>query len=91
MSKRFARGTCNSNSKNNLLKKNVHQINQGNCMNDKLTPNKKAPDPTEHNSDDWTASRTVKMMLLINLYYYPAAKWYQDINDQTQVKMKLGN
>ncbi|CAH8677895.1 unnamed protein product [Schistosoma rodhaini] len=36
-----------SNSKNNLLKKNVHQINHGSCMDDELTQNKKAPDPNK--------------------------------------------
>ncbi|CAH8656992.1 unnamed protein product [Schistosoma guineensis] len=36
-----------SNSENNLLKKNVHQINHGNCMNDKLTQNKKVSDPNK--------------------------------------------
>ncbi|CAH8679320.1 unnamed protein product [Schistosoma haematobium] len=36
-----------SNSKNNLLKKNVHQINHSNCMNDKLTQNKKSSDPNK--------------------------------------------
>ncbi|CAH8667501.1 unnamed protein product [Schistosoma margrebowiei] len=36
-----------SNSKNNLLKKNVHQIDQGNCMNEKLTQNTKASDQSK--------------------------------------------
>ncbi|CAI2735451.1 unnamed protein product [Schistosoma spindalis] len=36
-----------SNSKNNLLKKNVYQIIHDNCTNDKLTQNKKASEPSK--------------------------------------------
>ncbi|VDP58552.1 unnamed protein product [Schistosoma mattheei] len=57
-----------------MLKKNVHQISHGNCMNDKLTQNKKASDPTEYNSNGLNTNQMVKIILLMSLNRYPDAK-----------------